>query len=252
MQSRPSLARPIVVATSIVFACASLGADGLPCPTGEVQYQDDFDYATGGRQIQVNGVDPTTEGDVHGTMYTYGRRSFSASDELKLVMTEDDSVNGPDGQPGVLRLEFAGIPLATDFSGFVVTGCKEFGGVAFPGWTPGEVTVADLDRTFISFRFRAENRRDPQDFGLSLSFRLEPQQEDSLFFGADFGTIIATSRWRTMKRPIGSAKNLEAFRANLNNAKPERFKLVWSQSLPAHLYQSGDSLLIDDLRITIE
>ena len=84
-----------------------------------------------------------------------------------------------------------------------------------------------------------------------LNFRFEPDQARGFDFGADFGTLVATQSWRTLKRPIGSVRNLDAFLANVNNEKPERFKLVWRQP-PLDLYQPGDSLLIDDLKITIE
>lgn len=217
-----------------------------------VPYQDDFSYASGGRQTQTDGRDPIIEGEIHATMYTYGRAHRQAPGVLQLIMLEDDSVSGPDGRSGVLRLEFADVPVATLYSGFVITGNREVGAIAIPQWTAGEVDQEDLNRTFVSFRFRAENRRDPEDFSVPLNFRFEPDQEGSYPFAADFGNLYATRQWRTMKRPIGSARNLDAFLMNLNNLRVERFKLVWAQVGPIDFYQPGDALLIDDVKITVE
>lgn len=245
-----------------VFALAGIGyftaAVTAAVAAGEVAvlYHDDFSYATGGRQIQADGKDPVVEGEVHCSMYSYGRPHWPVAGRLKLIMAEDNSERGPDGNPGVLRMEFADIPLATDYTGFVITGNEKNGGITIPDWAgdarTDDLSKADLGRVFISFRFRGENRRNPRSFNVLLKFRFDPGQEDGGEFGADFGTLIATRNWRTLKRPIGSAKNLDAFLANLNRTKPQRFKLVWSQAGPIGVYQPGDALLIDDLKITVE
>ncbi|MGE0379061.1 MAG: hypothetical protein AB7I48_14480 [Planctomycetaceae bacterium] len=234
------------------FAVAHVSADDARVSQVAVPYQDDFSYAAGGRQTQTDGQDPVSEGEIHCSMYTYGRPHRQAPGMLKLIMTEDDSVQGPDGRAGVLRMEFADVPVATLYAGFAITGNKRDGGITFPNWTGGDVSTADLDQTFVSFRFRAENRRDPQDFAVPLNFRFEPDEEGSLEFAADFGTLFATRTWRTLKRPIGSARNVDLFLENVNRKQVNRFKLVWNQAGPIDLYQPGDSLLIDDLKITIE
>ncbi|MBX3439378.1 MAG: hypothetical protein KF861_17960 [Planctomycetaceae bacterium] len=242
---------PIALLFVMELASSDLSAQENRPTSPTIQYRDDFASATGGRQIQVNGLDPTEEGDVHSLMYSYGRPHRNAPGTLRMIMMEDGTARGPDGRPGVLRMELADVPIATDYAGFVVTGHKELGAVKIPAWTPGQVTAADLDRTFISFRFRTENLRTPHKGGVTLNFRFEPDQEGSYIAGANFGALIALDNWRTMIRPIGSAKNVDAFLSNLNYTQPEQFKLVWAQAGPIELYQPGDSVLIDDLTIIV-
>ena len=121
-----------------------------------------------------------------------------------------------------------------------------------PGWTLGEVTMDDLRRTFIEFKFRADNPNDLDDFGGMYQFRFEPDVPDPYPRRGDFGVLIATQRWRTFRRPIGSASNLEMFLKAVNEENPPNFKLVWGQHGTIQGYTSGDSLLIDDLKIVIE
>ena len=56
---------------------------------------------------------------------------------------------------------------------------------------------------------------------------------------------IATGRWRTFRRPIASAANLEAFLNAVNTLNPPNFKLVWGQNGSIQNYMPGDSLLIE-------
>jgi hypothetical protein len=215
----------------------------------KVQYEDDFSYATGGRQIQVDGQDPQTIGDIHCSMYTYGRGRWQHAGTLRLLMIEDNMVHGPDGRLGVLRMEVGSIPAATDYAGFVVYGNGESGEITMPGWTHNGLDLAQLRKTFISFRFRSEHRTIPEHFRMTVNFRFEPEMEGSFEWGADFGTLITTQRWRTMRRPLASAANVDAFLAQVNRTRPERYKLVWR---PINYFEPGDTLLIDDVKITIE
>jgi hypothetical protein len=146
-------------------------------------------------------------------------------------------------------MEVASIPVATDYAGFVVYGNRKSGEITMPGWSRSGLDREQLERTFISFRFRSENPTLAEQFRMTVNFRFEPEMEGSFDWGADFGTLITTRRWRTMRRPLASATNIDAFLAQVNRAKPERFKLVWR---PTGFFEPGDSLLIDDVKITIE
>jgi hypothetical protein len=168
------------------------------------------------------------------------------------VTTEDQQTTGPDGQPGVLRLEFAELPDTAAYSGFVLLGGPGQDDLRLRGWERGSVGMGDLRRTFLSFRFRADNPQNPGDFGLAVTCRLEPGLPDSYPFRADFGTIIATRQWRAFRRPVSSAENLRRFLDVVNRAKPDQFKLAWSQFGPIGNYHPGDTLILDDIRVTIE
>ena len=217
-----------------------------------VQFADDFSYAAGAKYIQedVTGLD--IDHELHGNIYTFVQLPPVVRGHLRLIMTEDDTVEGPDGQPGVLRMEIAEIPQVTVISGFAYQGNEANGKITMPGWKRGELTMNDLRRAFVTFRFRAENREDPDAFGAKFRLNFQPGLENGATAAADFGVLIATSRWRTFRRPIASAENLTAFLETVNGENPESFKLVWSQAEPITSYRPGDSLLIDDLEITIE
>ena len=217
-----------------------------------IQFESDFSSSTGASLTTTDGQNPLTAGDLEGMYSAFGSVPSDQSRVLTLRVTEDDGVAGPDEKPGVLRLQFVEVPLRTRHSGFLLYGDQDHGRMRMPGWTLGEVTMSDLRRTFIEFKFRADNPEDSTTFGQMYSFRFEPQHPDSYKLRAEFGALIATPRWRTFRRPIASAKNLEEFLRGVNEEDPPNFKLVWSQSGPIQRYTPGDSLLIDDLKIVIE
>ncbi len=227
-------------------------AASVSTETAGVQFEDDFSYAADARQIQVDGGEPVIEGDVHSNIFTFARLPRGVRGHLKLIMTEDHTVMNPEGAAGVLRMEIAEVPTGPSVLGFVYQGNETSGEITMPGWERGQITLNDLRRAFITFRFRAENREDPDVMGATFRLRFEPGVSNSHEFGADFGSLIATNRWRTFRRPLASAENLQAFLEVVNGEDPETFKLVWSQANNILDYRPGDSLLIDDLRISIE
>ena len=113
--------------------------------------------------------------------------------------------------------------------------------------------MADLRRTFIEFKFpRGQPQRsDSLRADVLISIRTATSRQLQAA-GPSSGALIATPRWRTFRRPISSAKNLDQFLKAVNEEDPPNFKLVWSQNGPIQRYVPGDSLLIDDLRIVIE
>jgi hypothetical protein len=228
------------------------GEGGAVQTTAGVQFEATFAGVSGATLTTTNGHNEEREGELRGMYAAYARVPEGQPRPLVLRVTEDQTVEGPDGQPGVLRLQQVEVPLEANYSGFLMYGDEETGKMQLPAWTLGEVTMSDLRRTFIEFRFRADNPNDPDRFGTLMQFRIEPEADDSYSHRADFGALIATGRWRTFRRPIGSASNLEAFLKVVNDSKPPHFKLVWGQNGPIQNYIPGDSLLIDDLRIVVE
>jgi hypothetical protein len=217
-----------------------------------VQFEATFGGTSGASLTTTNGGNQQREGELTGMYAAYASVPEGQPRPLVLRVTEDQAVNGPDGQPGVLRLQQVEVPLEVAYSGFLVYGHEETGKMQLPGWNLGDVTMNDLRRTFIEFKFRADNPDDPDRFGTLMNFRIEPDVPDSYNHRAEFGTLIATGRWRTFRRPIGSAANLEAFLEAVNHKDPPNFKLVWGQHGTIQNYAPGDSLLIDDLRIVVE
>jgi len=216
-----------------------------------VQFEATFADANGATHTRTNGSDEEVEGTLSGRYSSYGKVPPGQPRTLITRITEDETINGPDGQPGVLRLQYLQVPFEVAHSGFLLTGDEEFGKLSLPGWTAGEVTMTDLRRTFIEFKFRADNPH-PNSFGTLMQFRIEPEIPDSYRHRADFGVVVAISRWRTFRRPISSADNVEQFLKTVNTKQPANFKLVWGQNGSIQNYLDGDSLLIDDVRIVIE
>jgi hypothetical protein len=238
--------------TSESVAAGGNGTARIDSTTAGVQFEATFGGTSGASLTTTNGGNQQREGELTGMYAAYASVPEGQPRPLVLRVTEDQTVEGPDGQPGVLRLQQVEVPLEVAHSGFLIYGHEETGKMQIPGWTLGEVTMNDLRRTFIEFKFRADNPDDPDRFGILMQFRIEPDVPGSYAHRGDFGALIATGRWRTFRRPIGSATNLEAFLEAVNQKDPTNFKLVWGQHGSIQNYARGDSLLIDDLRIVVE
>lgn len=264
MIRRPLLPLLLLAGTVSVSATPPVSADDDASQTGDatasdaqetspgVQFETTFDTASGANQTRTNGGSEETAGTPTAVYSSYGKVPDGQPRPLVMRVTEDETIKGPDGQPGVLRLQYLQVPIQVAHSGFLLSGSEEFGRMALPGWNEGEVTMTDLRRTFVEFKFRADNPENSDSFGTLMQFRIEPEVQDSYGHRADFGVLIATGRWRTFRRPIASATNVEQFLETVNTKKPDHFKLVWGQNGSIQNYVDGDSLLIDDVKIVIE
>ena len=246
-------ARSLCADDARAASLATVAATGDSSERG-VQFSLDIAAAGGATLTTINGRDPQQTGELIGRYAMAARVPPRQPAQLVLRMTEDATIKGPDGQPGVLRLEYVELSYDSLSSDFEVLGDEASGLITVPAWTRGETTPADLQRTFIEFKFRSDNVTDGGRIGGLYAFRMDPERDDSAGYGrrADFGTLIATPRWRTFRRPIGSANNLEWFLTSLNEDNPTSFRLIWSQNGPIQSYAPGDSLLIDDLKIVVE
>jgi hypothetical protein len=217
-----------------------------------VQFSADFGGATGAILTTIDGVEEQRAGELRGMYKLFASVPPGQAEHLVLRVVEDNTAGGPDGEPGVLRLENLSIPAAAEYAGFTLYGIEDTGVLQIPAWNTGAVTEADLGKIFIEFRFRAANADDAGRFGGVYGFRFEPMIGNSYSSRADFGVLVATSRWRRFRRPIGSADNLEQFLKSVNAASLPQFKLVWGHHGPIQSYAAGDCLLIDDVRIVAE
>lgn len=247
------MVRELLVCTAM-FLIATTPVDAEDPSTGGVQFAADFAKAAGATLTTINGNAPQRSGELHGDYAADATVPPGQPGPLVLRVTEDETINGPDGEPGVLRLDYVAVPFEANDSRFIVSGDEESGPFRLPGLNLGEVTPGELRKIFVEFSFRAENPPGSESIGGMYQFRLEPNREDSLGYGrrADFGTLIATSRWRTFRRPISSANNLEWFLTSLNEDEPDSFHLIWAQYGSIQSYAPGTSLLIDDLRVVAE
>ncbi len=234
------------------------GSGDAPSQRGVAIFED-FSSADGAATTFVNDETFQTSGPMHTKAWPVGHRVFDPErtgpfpvGQLRVSVTEDDTLNGPDGKPGVLRLTFDRVPRDGSQAAFVFAGNLSRSPLSFPNWIAHRVTRQELARTFISFRFRADDQRRPNDYGVTMEVRIEPVGDDGKEHRADFGPLHATTNWRRMKRPLSTAGNLEEFLGAVNQDGVDAFLLVWGQFGPVFGYSPGDTLLIDDIRITYE
>jgi len=215
------------------------------------QHFEDFADAEGAWKDQRDGGPETVFGEPKNLIYTYAKVADDAGGRIRLAIHEDNVLKGHDGRPGVLRFEITEIGGSIDHFGAIYLGDADGTQIRIPAWEDGQVDEAALAGAFLEFRYRAENCVDPARAGATFNVRLEPELPDSWLSRIDFGPLHATSQWQTFVRSFAEGTNRAAFVRTLRERRPGRFKLVWGQEGPASNYQPGDSLLIDDIRISI-
>jgi hypothetical protein len=184
------------------------------------------------------------------TIYT-----FHGTEEgglLAMQSFEDAATLGPDGEAGVLSLSWQQLPPKLPWSGWTY-----LGGVAaeermiLPQLK--QVKAADdLRGLHLKFRFKGVNQRHEMPVTFNVNCRLEPLLPDSFVRRLELGNLTVTGDWGTFDMHLVDGKNTEAFLRAINDENPPQFKVVWAQIGQLANYNSGDTLLIDDLAVTME
>lgn len=187
-----------------------------------------------------------------------GRRTVyffnGAPEGGKLVMrsVEDNSLAGPDDQPGVLLLSWQEWPAKLPYSGFAFLGGSRAAGRMILPPLKQLKSIDDLRRFRLSFRFKGINDRLATPVKITVGCRFEPLLADSYAKRIDLGTFTATDEWGSFDMKLGDGKNTEAFLRTIADEEPPSFKIIWSQAGSPASYRAGDTLLIDDIAITAE
>lgn len=250
---------------SVVVAVWAAGCgsnEGLPpvakvalTPTTELtapsqEHFDDFADADGAYKTQDNGAPEEVFGELKNLIYSYARVSDGADGNIRLAIHEDNFSLGHDGRPGLLRFDIADITGSIDHFGAIYIGDTDASQIRVGSWEGKEVKSDSLAGTYLEFRYRAENKKDESNLGATYNVRFEPEIPESWISRIDFGSIHATGDWQVFAKSLAEGTNQPAFLQMLSEQQPARFKLVWGQEGPSSNYQPGDSLLIDDIRIT--
>jgi hypothetical protein len=208
-------------------------------------FSDNFSGAKSFQVTNTNGA--STESGASGSRLLFPFVSESVGGKLSVTAMSDNKTIGPDGKPGVLAFTIAALPKTAQFCGLVYMG-RESRRVRLPGFNvPSEEL---LRRTRITFRYRADNTCEGEVGGV-WRFRFEPNLEDSYSGRLDFGEIEATEQWKTFEATLADGENRDAF-LNVAGESPENvFKFVWGQKGDVTSYSEGDTLLIDDVAITV-
>jgi hypothetical protein len=251
---------------TIIFI--TLAASSIGCsPKGEVpaitkvaatteltsptqQHFEDFSDADGAYKTQENGAPEEVFGELKNLIYSYGKVSDGTDGNIQLAIHEDNLSFGHDGRPGVLRFDITDLSGPIDHFGAIYIGDTDGTQIRIESWKGKELSADSLSGTYLEFRYRAENRKDESKIGATYNVRFEPEIDDSWINRIDFGSINANGKWQIFAKSLAEGTNQPAFLQTMSDVKPTRFKLVWGQDGPGSNYQPGDSLLIDDIRIT--
>ena len=235
-QSRPKTPIPAAV------------ENGLAVPAQ--QHFDDFADADGAAKTLQTGAAEEVFGEFRNLVYPYAKPTAGAGGRIGLAVREDNLNLGPDGRPGVLRFDITALSGSIDHFGLVYVGDNDATQIKIRSWADRIPTTNELAGTFLEFRYRALNETDRSKTGASYHVRFEPELEDSWPKRIDLGPITATGEWQVFAKALAEGTNLDAFIGMMKSGNPGRFKLVWGHEGASSNYQSGDSLLIDDIRIT--
>jgi hypothetical protein len=213
---------------------------------------DEFSYASGAARSQLNGDKTTaTDGKMHSYAYTYAGLPEHATGDLVIAIKEENEIKGPDGKRGVLSFEIISRSTHTDYFGISYLGSPVPGRIKIPVWERGKTKTEDMERSFISFKYKAVNEKYPKKAGLIFIFRFEPDIKDSWHRRAEIGKLTAEKEWQVYRKPLSKASNIDAFVNCINQDNPEAFKFIWSHAAGIDQYDEGDKLLIDDLEIRV-
>ena len=215
--------------------------------TGEL-YHDSFADVAGSIRWNRDGVKSSEGPPSNRTIYFF----FGKSEGGPLVMqvVEDSATHGPDEKPGVLALAWQELPATLPYSGFTYLGGRDAAQrLALP---PLKLAKSgdDLKRFRLQFRHKAVNASRTPPISLTVGCRLEPALSESYAKRIDLGNFTVTEQWGGFDVSLGDGENADAFLAAIAGENPSAFKIVWSQAGPLKNYQSGDTLLIDDVVIT--
>ena len=216
---------------------------------GLILYEDTFADVAGSIRRKVDGKQQPGEGPpASRTVFTF--QAPPEDGALMMRVFEDHQTPGPDGEPGVLAVAWDEIPKKLAWSGFVYLGGANAGKRMTLPKLQAARTPADLSGLRLRFRYRGVNTSSNAPVQLQVDCRLEPVLDDSFARRIDFGVLVATDEWQSFDLALADGKNLEAFLKMLAENNSPSFKIVWGQAVPIAHYHAGDTLLIDDIRIT--
>jgi hypothetical protein len=98
-------------------------------------------------------------------------------------------------------------------------------------------------------KFKAENENVGDEATIKFDLRIEPVEDRSFDNRLDFGTIEASSLWKTFEIDLADAKNGERFVEMFARRGSGLCALIFAQAGSINNYHDGDGVLIDDIEI---
>lgn len=237
--------RALSVPAFLLLAFATIGK--VYAADAAVLYSDDFSNVAGYAKTNTDGQE--TEAGIPATRQTHifvSESTFGGS--IVLSATEDNKTIGADEKTGVLALTYGKVPSSADFSGFVFAG-SEAKPISLPKLGPNS-SEADLKKLKLSFRYKAINANE-KHVGATYNCRFERSAPESYEQRIDFGELVATGKWQTFEKVLSDGENTSEFLDGVNSSTERAFQIVWGQEGEVSNYDAGDTLLIDDVKISV-
>lgn len=166
---------------------------------------------------------------------------------FSITVTENHREKGPDGKTGVLSFAFDEVPKSSRFSGCSYMGRFFEGSVKIPGLKGAS---EDLKNVTLSFRYKAK-REGISNPTVKYGFRLELNIDDAYTSRLQFEPLEAKGDWQAFTATLDKGDNKEAFLKAIA-AEDAGLKFTFGQTGEITSYKKGDTLLIDDIKLTVK
>jgi hypothetical protein len=224
-----------------------VGDDSEPIPPqSQSLFRDDFSDLTNSRGGLFDGK-PVLDSKPTRAVWPFAAPQFKG--RLALVVSELPEAVGADSRPGVLRVEWEHVPESIDYSGFRYQGRPD----ASRRFMLPQIMTAKTTEELRGFKFRAKFKAENENLGdaatIKFDLRIEPVEDRNYDNRLDFGTIEASSMWKTIEIDLAEAKNGERFVEMFARRGSGLCALIIAQAGSINDYHDGDGLLIDDIEV---
>lgn len=239
----PIVALPPQVVDSNSNDQADAGDNSEPAsPQPQPLFRDDFSDLANSRNSLSDGK-RTMDQKATRAVWPFAGTQFKG--RLALVISELPEVVGADSRPGVLRVEWEHVPESNDYSGF------RYEGRHAQRLTLPQLMTARTLEELRGFKFRAKFKAENENLGdaatIKFNLRIEPVEDRSSDNRLDFGTVEASSTWKTFEIDLAEAKNGDRFVEAFVRRGSGLLDVVFAQPGSISDFHDGDGLLIDDI-----
>jgi hypothetical protein len=215
-------------------------------PQSQLLFRDDFSDLTNSRSGLSDGK-AVMDSKPTRAVLPFAAPQFKG--RMALIVSELPEAVGSDSRPGILRVEWEHVPESIDYSGFLYQGRLDRDQRLLLPQIMTARTTEDLRGFKFRAKFKAENQNLGDEATIEFDLRLEPVEDQNYDNRLDFGTVKASSIWKTFEIDLAEAKNGERFVETFARRGSGLCRLIFAQSGSITDYHDGDGLLIDDLEI---
>ena len=222
----------------------------LPTADPVVLRSFDFSDAANGRWVSKDEQQYHSSGEVKYDILTF-HQSANGNAGTLLTSCEDGVSKGFDGRPGLLRFELTSLPAHWDFIGFKLGDRVPMHYTSLPTWTPGQVTLANLEQTLVEFRIRAVRPVERSYQPIHLGFSIEQNHRSNYESRLEFSRFVANDQWQLVRVRLSTGGNQRQFLEAMRDNPDAGLCLIWASNNDQEI-ESGDAIEIDDIRFLHE